>query len=374
MLVGIFWISVFIVFYAYFGYPISLKIFKEKTVKRSKIFPDITLIITAYNEEKRILQKIENTLKQDYPKDKLQIIIASDGSTDRTHDIVKNYEINGVELFILNKRGGKEKAQKEAVKVARGDIIIFSDVATILEPQGLTEIVSNFADSSIGCASSEDRLIGKDGKPCGEGAYVRYEMWLRRIESSVHTVVGLSGSFFAARKEVCDDFSGDMQSDFRTLLSSIKRGYRGVSDQNALGYYHDIEDGGKEFERKVRTVVRGLTVFFSNLEFLNVYKYGVFSYQYFCHKFLRWLVPFLLISTFLSNFIVVFNGLFYMFIFIGQIVFYGIGFWGITRREEFENNFLKIPTYFMTVNYAIAIAWKRFLSGQRIVMWKPSER
>ena len=130
----------------------------------------------------------------------MQVLVASDGSTDATNAIVRSYADRGVELLDVVYRAGKENAQKEAVQYARGDVIVFSDVATILEPRGLLEIVANFADPSVGCVSSEDRLIGQDGKPSGEGFYVRYEMWLRRLESEVHSLVGLSGSFFAARK------------------------------------------------------------------------------------------------------------------------------------------------------------------------------
>ena len=163
--------------------------------------PDVTLVITAHNEEKRIASKIENTLALTYPRERIQIIVASDGSTDGTNAIVAGRREEGIELLALRERGGKESAQKEAVAAARGDIIVFSDVATILDPWGLERIVSGFADPTVGCVSSEDRLIGKDGRPSGEGMYVRYEMWMRRLESRVNSLVGLSGSFFAARRQ-----------------------------------------------------------------------------------------------------------------------------------------------------------------------------
>ena len=378
MLETVFFGSILLVFYAYFGYALSLLImsmFKKKVVKKAPHFPEATLIITAYNEEKRIREKLENTLAVDYPKDKLQILVTSDGSTDKTHDIVKGFEKDGVELLVIKDRGGKENAQKEAVKHARGKIIIFSDVATELDPEGIKEVVANFADPSVGCISSEDRLIGKNGKPCGEGVYVCYEMWLRRLESRVNSLVGLSGSFFAARKDVCRDFSGEMQSDFRTLLNSKRLGYRGVSDPSAIGYYLDIAEGDKEFERKIRTVIRGLTVFFNNLEFLNPIKYGFFSYQYFCHKLLRWMVPFFLLTAFVTNGVLAmdFSGYYYLFLF--HSLFYALGLWGMQAKSFSGNRLLiKIPMYFLTVNAAIVVGWWRYLKGQRMVMWTPSAR
>ncbi len=367
--------SLFGVFYAYFGYPFTLIFFRairSRKVEREFTNVAITLIITVYNEEKKIKQKLDNSLALVYPKDLIQILVASDGSTDATNEIVRSYRNNGIELLEVVARGGKENAQKEAVQHARGEVIIFSDVATVIEPQGLKEIVANFADPSVGCVSSEDRLLGQDGKPCGEGFYLRYEMWLRRLESEVNSLVGLSGSFFAARKRVCQDFSGDVQSDFRTLLSSMKLGLRGVCDPKAIGSYLNITDERLEFTRKVRTVVRGLTVFFNNIDFLNIFRYGMFSYQYFCHKLLRWLVPLFLLTALISNLILARSSIFFILILIGQLLFYGVGIYGWLTHSL--RGLLKIPMYFLVVNTAIAVAWWQYLTGKRVLLWKPSQR
>jgi cellulose synthase/poly-beta-1,6-N-acetylglucosamine synthase-like glycosyltransferase len=229
---AIFWSSVFMIIFIYIGYPLSLKLIstfrKYKNTKRY-ITPRITFIICAYNEEKRIRRKIENTLSLQYPRNRMQVIVVSDGSTDGTAQIIREYEEKGVELIELEERRGKESGQNEAVRRARGDILVFSDVATTLDKVGLMEIVANFYDPGIGCVSSVDKLL-LNGESGGEGFYVKYEMWLRSMESAVKSVVGLSGSFFAARKEVCFDFSTNMQSDFKTLLNSMKIGLRGISD------------------------------------------------------------------------------------------------------------------------------------------------
>ncbi len=346
----IFWSSVFLSIFTYFGYPLTLKlitIIRKKSSKRIPITPSITLIITAHNEGKHIRAKIENTLMLDYPREKLQIIIASDGSTDQTNDIVKEYADRGIELFQIEDRKGKENAQAKAVKIAKGEIVVFSDTATSLDPKGLREIVSNFADPGIGCVSSEDRLISEDGSEIGgEGFYVKYEMWLRELESECNSVVGLSGSFFAARREVCEDFSSKMQSDFRTLLSSMKKGMRGVSDPNAIGYYRDISDKSHEFQRKVRTVLRGLTVFFNHLEFLNVFKFGFFSYQYFCHKLMRWMVPIFLTCAITSGALLIGESTFlYCFIHIANSILSGFTF-GLVVSTACKKRFCKNPFVF----------------------------
>lgn len=373
----LFALSLFGVFFAYVGYPLSLlliSLVRTHEVARAPFTPLATLIITACNEEKRIREKLENTLSLDYPEGCLQILVASDGSTDATCAIVREYAERGVELLALPERRGKEFAQKDAVATARGDILVFSDVATRLEPCGVREIVANFADPAVGCVSSVDKVMGQDGRPSGEGAYVRYEMWLRALESKVHSLVGLSGSFFAARRNVCRDFSGEVQSDFSTLLNSLKIGLRGVSDPRAVGFYLDVVDSRREFERKARTVLRGLTVFFGNLGFLNVFHYGLFSYQYFCHKLLRWLVPGFLALALVANAALAPGSAVYAMLLLAQFVLYSMALLGWFRKDLLSRSLFKIPTYFMAVNASILVAWWRFLTGERLVMWTPSER
>lgn len=369
--------SIFFVAYAYLGYPISLFLFglvHKKTVKKLEYFPVISLIITVHNEEIRIREKLNNTFLISYPKDKFEILVVSDGSTDDTNKIILEYQESGVTLIPVSERKGKENAQKYAVERAKGDILIFSDVATLLEPGSLKQIVSNFADPSVGCVSGEDRVIHHGGNLSGEGLYVQYEMMLRRLETKVHSLVGLSGSFFAARKEVCRDFSGELQSDFRTVMNSMRMGLRAISDPEALGYYKDISSSTREFDRKVRTVLRGLTVFFRNLEFLNIARYGFYSYQYFCHKLLRWLVPVFLIAIFISNIFIMDLNRVYLLLFVLQLVFYGYGIFRNIKISKSLSLIGKIPVYFITVNTSILLAWWKYLKGERIVMWKPSER
>jgi cellulose synthase/poly-beta-1,6-N-acetylglucosamine synthase-like glycosyltransferase len=370
-------VSVVLVFHAYFGYPLSLFLIglvRKMSVARQDIFPSVSLIITVFNEESRVREKLENTLAIDSPEGMLEILVVSDGSTDGTNRIVREYTDRGVTLLPFAERKGKENAQREAVSQAKGSLFVFTDVATMLDPGSLKRIVSNFADPTVGCVSGEDRMIGEGESSGGEGLYVRYEMWLRRLETDAHSLVGSSGSFFAARREACRDFSGNMQSDFRTVLNTVKMGLRAVNDPEALGHYRDVSDSNREFDRKVRTVVRGLTVFFQNVEFLNVAKYGFFGYQYFCHKLLRWLVPFFLMTAFVSNAFLAGNGRVFLLLFLLQLVFYLYGAFRILKTSNSLGTLAKIPVYFVTVNASILLAWWKYLRGERIVMWKPSVR
>jgi glycosyltransferase involved in cell wall biosynthesis len=370
-------ISVFAIFYSYFGYPLSLYLISLIRIihhENKIIYPHVSIIITAFNEEDRIMEKIENTLSIAYPKDKIEIIIASDGSTDGTNEIISSYAGKGINLLPIPIRGGKESAQKEAVRQSEGEILVFSDVSTMIEPNGIEQIVSNFADPEVGCVSSRDLVIGPDGKAGGEGFYVRYEMWIRSLESRVSSLVGLSGSFFAARRVVCGDFAEDLDSDFRTLLNSVKAEKRGIIDPMAIGFYRDISDPRKEFDRKVRTVLRGITVFFLNTEFLNIFKYGLFSYQYFCHKLLRWLVPLFMIISLLAIAIMSFNSSAYLIIFF--IIFVLLSYSLLLHYNIISNpiNIMVVPVYFIMVNLSILTAWWKYLNNERVTVWDPTKR
>lgn len=374
---AVFWSSIAFILYAYFGYPLlllALSLFRSHPVKKGNITPRVSFIITAYNEEDRIAEKIENTLEQDYHQDKLEIIVASDCSTDGTDTIVKSYRCRGVNLVRAAERKGKENAQKNAVDTAAGEILVFSDVATILKPDGVSNIVRNFQDPTVGCVSSVDKFIAADGSLSGEGIYIRYEMFLRSLESRVNTLIGLSGSFFAARREVCRNWAPDLQSDFNTLLNSARLGLRGIADAGSIGFYKNILHERKEFERKVRTVIRGISVLMRNLPLLNVFRYGLFSWQLFSHKLCRWLVPFAMILAVCSNVILLPQGTFYLYAFILQAGFYGIGLSGICAGRLPDKRIFKIPSFFVLANLSILHAWYRYARGERMASWNPSKR
>lgn len=372
-----FWFAVLFIVYAYFGYPLLLlgfSLFRRRRVDKGDIRPCVSFIITAYNEEKRIREKIENTLAQNYPEKKLEIIVASDCSSDRTDEIVKSYKNDRIKLVRTPERKGKENAQKCAVLVASGEILIFSDTATVLKPDGVFNIIKNFNDPTVGCVSSVDKFIDSDGKVSGEGLYVKYEMYLRKLETNVNTLVGLSGSFFAARKEVCRHWPTDLQSDFNTLLNSIRSGYRGICDPESIGYYTNLSDEKKEYDRKVRTVLRGISVFMMNLELLNSFTYGLFSWQIFSHKLCRWMVPFAMITALLSNAILALSSSRYLLLFIFQGVGYLLATVGILTKLSAIKGALKIPSFFVMVNLSVLNAWFRYIRGERIVLWDPSKR
>jgi glycosyltransferase involved in cell wall biosynthesis len=369
---AIFWGAVALILYAWAGYPLllmALAPIADRQVAKRRMTPPATFVITAYNEEERLRAKIDNTLAQDYPASLLEIVVASDCSTDRTDDIAREYD-GCVRLVRARERRGKEAAQQLALESASGEILIFSDVATALAPTAVTSIVANFADPSVGCVSSIDRFVDAQGRLSGEGAYVRYEMWLRGLETRVRSLVGLSGSFFAARRSVCRTWPADRQSEFSAALTAVDLGLRAVLDPDTAGYYRDLADDTRELHRKTRTVVRGLGVLARNVRMLNPLRYGIFAWQLASHKLCRWLVPMAMIAAAVSNGVLLWRSPVYVATLAAQIAFYAAGAIGIRTRIAA----LRIPSFLMVSNAAILIAWWRFASGERMTSWTPSRR
>ena len=375
------WCAIGLVVYAYFGYPcalLALSAVRRRPVKKDTATPAVTFIITAHNEASRIVAKLGNTFAQDYPAHLLEILVASDCSSDGTDEIVRALAPR-VRLVRTSERRGKEAAQQLAIAEASGTILVFSDVATALDPSGVATLVANFADPTVGCVSSIDRFVDADGTVSGEGAYVRYEMFLRALESRFNTLVGLSGSLFAARREVCRRWAADRQSDFSTVLNAVALGLRAVIDCDAAGYYRNICDDRRELNRKIRTVVRGLAVLRGNLRMLNPLRYPLFAWQLFSHKLCRWLVPFAMIVALLANVTLILvaalagadhPSVLYLLMLGAQLGFYAAAVVGLLSGSRA----LRIPTYFVLTNFAVLAAWFRYARGERMTVWNPSER
>lgn len=375
----LFWASLFGVTFSYFLYPLTLMTLllwprRRPAPAAGDKLPELTLIIAARNEEARIVDKLRNVLDMDYPRDRLQIIVVSDASDDHTDDLVRGLSRKGVRLIRANARGGKEAAQQLAIAEARGEILVFSDVATRFDGEALRNMAARFADPKIGAVSSEDRLLRADGRIAGEGAYVKYEMALRRLESKVGSLVGLSGSFFAARAVVCEQWDTRIPSDFNVALRCARMGYRAVSDPTVIGCYADIADDSKEYARKLRTVVRGMAALWVHLGVFNPLRYGLFSYQVCGHKLFRWLVPWCMPPLLAASVMLACSHWVYAAALCGQVVFYLLAAGGFASATLRRFTLFKIPYFFVQVNLAIAHATIQFLSGRRIVTWTPSSR
>ncbi len=374
----IFFLSAFLCCFSYFIYPLILKGISVRRViapnLQAESLPGITLIITAHNEEARILSKLLNTQEIDYPKELLEIIIASDCSTDKTDEIVASYHQNGVRLVRADERKGKEYAQLCAIREAKGEILVFSDVATHIEPDAFSKLVRYFDDPHVGAVSSEDRFISQDGSVVGEGVYVKYEMWLRGLESQRAGLVGLSGSFFAARRAVCEEWDIASPSDFNTALNCARQGLVAISAPDVVGIYSDVKDPSLEYRRKLRTIIRGITAISRHPEALNPFKMGMFAFQVWSHKILRWAVPWFMLSLLVSSVILSGQHWFFCLALLAQLAFYALVAMGYLSSNLRSYTVIKIPYFFAQVNLAIAAATIMFLRGERMTTWSPSKR
>jgi cellulose synthase/poly-beta-1,6-N-acetylglucosamine synthase-like glycosyltransferase len=378
---ALFWILLLAGLYSYFIYPLLLRGLLalrgdggDSPQPEEIPLPSITLVITAYNEAVRIREKLENTLAIDYPRDLMEVIVASDCSSDETDSIVREYSERGVRLVRAGERLGKEHAQQCAIREACGEILVFSDVATRIPPEAIRKLVGVFAEPQVGAVSSEDRFISQKGGLVGEGAYVRYEMLLRRMESRLSGLVGLSGSFFAARKEVCAEWDIHSPSDFNTALNCARLGLKAVTAPDVFGYYQDLKDPGREYQRKLRTVLRGVTGLARHPELLNPFRFGMFAFQVWSHKLMRWLVPWFLLALFLVTLAIHDRHWFYTVALWGQLAFYGVAMAGHLNPGLRSRTVVRIIYFFVQVNVAIAQATLQFLAGRRMTTWQPSAR
>ncbi len=376
-----FWGLLFIASYSYFIYPLCLVFVRSvaarpyAAVECLEHWPSVSLIIAAHNEQHQIAAKLDNALALDYPADKLEIIVVSDGSGDDTDEIVATYEDRGIKLIRTGGWLGKERAQLMGIEAASGSILVFSDAGTQIAADAVRRIAAYFEDPDIAAVSSEDRFLSSDGSVAGEGLYVQYEMGLRRLESELGGLVGLSGSFFAARAVVVDgQWDVDTTSDFNTAFACARRGRRAVTAPDVLGYYRDLAEPSAEYRRKVRTVIHGIAGLMRHRDMLNTFRYGWFSFQLWSHKVSRWVVPWALILLLAVNLAVYSEGAVYRWALWGQLSFYGIALAAHMYQPLRDNAVARIVYFFVLVNISIAEALIRYLSGQRMVRWKPSVR
>lgn len=372
----LFWISAAGLAYTIFGYPLLLGLIRRLARRphhREQIWPTVSLIIPVHQQAHLLEKKIQNTVALEYPADKLQVIIVSDGEDDATTQLMATLPFPGVEFLCINERRGKHYAQRIARDRSKGEILVFTDAAISLDSKALERMVCNFADPNVGCVSSEDRVLKSPEARVAEGSYVDFEMWMRRLESDIWSLVSASGSFFAARREMCEVWHGEMSSDFFVALHTAAAGKRSVVDPTCQGWYGLTSADTAEFQRKVRTIVHGIDVLCSHLHMMNPIRYGMFGWQLFSHKLCRWLVPFAMIALLVANSALL-DEPFYRVTFFLQLAFYAAA--ALTFLNDRLRQFkpLKLARFFLLGNAATLLAWARFMSGEKYITWTPTRR
>ena len=373
----VFWLSALALFYTFAGYPLLLFVIshlRPARVQRAQITPAVTLIITAYNEERDLAAKLENTLALDYPRDLLEIIVASDCSTDGTDEIARNFVDRGVRLIRQPERLGKVAAQNAAVAQACGEVILFSDATTMYNPDVVRAIVPGFADKSVGCVGG--RLVYVDGSDSsiGHGArsYWSYESRLRTYESRIWSLIGTAGCLYAVRRSAFVPLYHEAGSDFVISLEMIKQGLRTIYEPQAVCTAETNRKVEAEMKMRVRLIAHTFADLWRYRAMLNPFRYGFFAVQLLSHKLMRYFVPFFLIALLGASATLAPVSFFYRILLVGQIV----GYAGATAawwlgRLGLHSRVLAIPQYFLLANIAALMACYRFLRGERFARWEP---
>lgn len=380
----VFWVSIGILFYAYLGYPLALFIIikllpsEGSVTSKGKTWPKVSILIAAYNEEKVIKSKMENCLGLDYPSELLDIWIASDGSSDCTNEIVKEYVKSNHRVHLLEfPRSGKSGAINKAILQIKSEIVVFSDANTEYDPNSIKKLILHFAHPQVGCVCG--RLVYRNpgevlsGK--GESFYWRYETALKKLESKIGYIAGANGAIYAIRRLLFEPLpTKTINDDFTVSMKIVEKGFKSLYEENALAYEDVAPNMESEFKRHVRDGAGHYIAIGYLLKLLNPFL-GVRSLIYWSHRIFRWVAPFILILAFIINLFLI-NSFFYHKLFFIQVIFYVIALIGLfsVRKNKKLPFFMYIPFYFCNLNAALLCGFIRVITGVQKTTWESTAR
>ena len=383
-----FWISLFIIFYTFFGYGIVLYmlvrikrlLFKHKRTQFDfDDLPTCTLIVAAYNEEDFIVEKINNTLQLNYPQNKLRLLFVTDGSSDNTAALVADYPM--IQLLHSPERKGKISAVHRAIEQVETEIVVFTDANTFLNKDALVNICRHYADTRIGAVAGEKRVMIDEqaDATAAEGFYWKYESKLKQWDSELHSVVGAAGELFSIRRNLYEPVpTNTVLDDFMISMRIAEKGYLIVYEPESFAQETASANITEELKRKVRIAAGGIQSIIWLKSLLNPFRFPVLSFQYISHRVLRWTItPILMILVFLLNLILVFKGewILYSFLLAGQVMFYVFAYLGmLLEKRKVRVKILFIPYYFCMMNYAVLAGLIRYTFGTQSVIWEKARR
>jgi cellulose synthase/poly-beta-1,6-N-acetylglucosamine synthase-like glycosyltransferase len=374
-----FWILGASIVYVYAGYPLLLWLLRAvgfgKAVATADPAPGteprVTLLVSAYNEVDVIADKIRNSLALDYPADKLEVIVISDASDDGTDPAVTAFGLDNVKLLRMEGRGGKTVGLNAALKIASGDIVVFSDANAMYEPRSIRNMVRNFSDPAVGAVVGESTYSDAAGNAQeNEGLYWKYEIGIKRLETHLGSVVGGDGAIYAIRKQLYRDMRADALSDFVSPMQIVMQGRRCIYEPQARSVEEAADNLQKEFRRKVRIVNRAWRALWTMPVMLNPLRYGRFAIQVISHKLLRWLMPAFLAAFLAVSIALAGRGGIYALALGIQAFLYGCALIGyFMRQSNSMPRLFAIPYYFCLVNYASALGILDAYRGKTYTTW-----
>lgn len=369
-MVVIFWFSVLFVVYAYFGYPLillTLSIFRYPDDGKNDYsqIHTVSLLISAYNEQDVIEDKLINSLEIDYPKERLEIVVVSDGSDDQTNQIVTRYFHKGIILRHYQGRIGKTACLNEAVLLARGDIIVFSDANSQYDTHAIRHLVNRFANETIGFVTGATKYFSKDDDTSLHtvGIYSRIENLTKKLESKIGSCVGADGAIFAIRKDLYFPLQPYDINDLVIPLKIIQQGFRGILADDAMCIEKTAGSTMAEFKRHIRITSRSLRAIFNHSNLLNPFNYPLFSFQLASHKLAKFMVPLFLLLMIITNISIVFTkngGIYFIALFL-QTFFYFLSWLAYKKvRLPFLSRLISLSYTFLIFNVAILFGWAKY--------------
>jgi cellulose synthase/poly-beta-1,6-N-acetylglucosamine synthase-like glycosyltransferase len=338
----------------------------------------VSITVPAYNEEAQIRGLVESLLNIDYPKDRLELLIVSDASSDRTDEIVREYADQGVQLLRMPQRGGKTKAENAAADRLQGDIVVNTDASIRIDPNSLKPLVSVFRDPRVGLASGRDVSVGpgQSAGNVGESGYVGYEMSIRDLETRTGGIIGASGCFYAIRPELHRiPLPEALSRDFAAALHTIEHGFKAVSVPKAFCAVPRSTSLRKEYRRKVRTITRGMQTLWHKKPLLNPLTYGVHAWMLWSHKVARWTLPWAALAALFAMAVLAPIHSLAAVVLAGSLVLLLVAAlgWILSERHDVPR-VLSIPAFLVAGNLAAMHAVVRALSGDRDPTWEPTRR
>ncbi|MFC1725421.1 glycosyltransferase family 2 protein [candidate division KSB1 bacterium] len=376
----IFWITLAVIFYTYLGYFLFLfiiSLFRKREYSFDENFlPHVSMVIAAYNEEKVIEEKIKNCFALDYPEEKIEFLIGSDGSNDSTNEIVEKYTGQRLKFYPNLTKRGKVSVVNDLLDEAKGEIIVFSDANTIYEKTAVKNLTGFFVNKEVGGVSGELKLSRyKSGSSTDEIKYWNFENRLKELESNFNSVIGATGGIYAIRKNLCEKLPENrlLTHDFFTSMNVLKKGFKFIYSKNAAASEYSSPRISDEFIRKIRIAFHNFNGLSYIIGLLNPFK-GLVSFQLWSHKVLRWFLPFIFILNFLVSFILL-QDLIYKIVFFSYTGFMILGILGLIF-EKSGKYFLvfSLPYYLITVNLALVIGYFRYIFKLDKNVWKRVER
>ena len=371
----LFWTSLALLAYPYVIYPALLVAFNRLIGRRphaadAAFTPAVTVILPVHNEARRIEAKIANLLQLDYPHSKMQVLVIGDACTDDTLERAQRRGSGVVETIALTERAGKAAGLNAGLARATGELLVFTDAAIMLERQSLRALVGHFSDPAIACVSGEDYIEGAET----EGLYGRLELLLRREEAQLHSIAGASGCFYAQRRDCCPPFKPGMAPDFLSVLVAVTAGKRALAEPLARGSMTATSNQRAEFDRKVRTFLRGITALLGNAHLLNPLRYPAFGFILWSHKLMRWLAPLPMIGCLVAAAALADEPL-YLAAFIAQLAAYGAAIAGLLAPALAARvGLVRLAAFFLLVNLAALLAFAQWFAGRRVEVWTPTRR